>query len=50
MRMWNTLKTMIENSGATSLLEFRMSFSEEIIAQLIASYGKNINASLNKNP
>ena len=42
MRMWNTLKTMIENSGATSLLEFRMSFSEEIIAQLIASYGKNI--------
>ena len=42
MRMWNTLKSMIQNSGATSLLEFKMSFSEEIIAQLIASYGKTI--------
>ena len=33
---------MIQESGATTLLEFKMSFSEETISHLVANYGKNI--------
>ena len=33
---------MILDSGATSLLEFKMSFPENVISVLVSSYGKGV--------
>ena len=42
MKCWQTLKQMILDSGATSLLEFKMSFPENVISVLVSSYGKGV--------
>ena len=42
MKCWNTLKKMILDSGASNLLEFKMTYSEDTISYLVSSYGKGV--------
>ena len=42
LKCWQILKQMILDSGATSLLEFKMSYSEETMSVLVSSYGKGV--------